>query len=571
VIAPVLKSNFAERLIAAGLLTQTQLDLALREQRRTGSPLAQVLLQLGFVRPDLLTQFLAKEADARTISLQRLAIDDAVLRLVPMEMARRFKAIPVAFKDEDSLTVVFADPFNVVAIDTLHQITGYQIDVGTAPEPEILNCIDLYYRTGDTVEESIDRILEEKAEEEALGLEDVLTKMGDTDEDAPVIRLVSQIITRAINHGASDIHFEPEERMMRIRTRVDGVLTQDVLIPKSMQSSVSTRMKILADLDLAETRVPQDGRAAVKVGGRQVNLRVSSLPTGFGENIVARILDPSSQIVGMPALGFAPDVEAQFRGAINEAYGVILVTGPTGSGKTTTLYTVLHEVSTMDVSTFTLEDPIEFRMPLVRQTQVKEDAGLTFSAGLRALLRQDPDIILVGETRDTETAQLMVRAALTGHLVFSTLHTNDAPGAIPRLIDMGVEPYLLPACLVGVLGQRLVRTLCPKCRQEVPDAPSVFDKLKLTPPPGLPARLWQQRGCPECKQTGYRGRQGVFELMMLDDRFHDPIVRRAGAPEYMQLARDGGMRTMFEDGVLKSVQGKTTLEELMRVTRLGHR
>jgi type IV pilus assembly protein PilB len=569
--APAPRSNFAERLIGAGLLTQTQLDLAHREQRRSGLPLAQVLIHLGFVKPDLLSQFLAKEADAQTVRLHRLAIDEAVLKLVPVDLARRFRALPIAKKDDDTLTVAFADPFNVVAIDTLHQITGLQIDVATAQEQEILNCIDLYYRTGDTIEESIDKILEEKAEEQVQALDDVLTKLGDTDDDAPVIRLVSQIITRAINQGASDIHFEPEERMMRIRARIDGVLIQDVLIPKAMQSSVTTRMKILADLDLAESRIPQDGRATIKVGGRQVNLRVSSLPTGFGENVVARILDPSSQVVGMQALGFAPDVEVNFRKAINEAYGVILVTGPTGSGKTTTLYTVLHEVSTMDVSTFTLEDPIEFRMPLVRQTQVKEDVGLTFSAGLRALLRQDPDIILVGETRDTETAQLMVRAALTGHLVFSTLHTNDAPGAIPRLVDMGVEPYLLPACLVGVLGQRLVRTLCPKCRKEMTDAEATYVQLGIAPPAGLPARLWQQQGCAECKNTGYRGRQGVFELMMLDHRFHDPIVRRAGAPEYMQLAREGGMRTMFEDGVLKAAQGTTTLEELMRVTRLSHR
>ncbi|HXI50325.1 MAG TPA: ATPase, T2SS/T4P/T4SS family, partial [Candidatus Saccharimonadales bacterium] len=365
------RGNFAERLLAAGLLTQTQLDLALREQRRNGSALAQTLLQLGFVKPDVFSQFLAKEADAQTVRLHRLAIDEATLKLVPVELARRFRAVPVS-RTEHSLTVALADPFNVVAIDTLNQITGLHIEVATAPEQDILNCIDLYYRTGDTIEESIDKILEEKAEEQAQALEDVLSKMA-TDDDAPVIRLVSQIITRAINNGASDIHFEPEERMMRIRARIDGVLVQDVLIPKTMQSAVSTRMKILADLDLAETRVPQDGRATIRVGGRQVNLRVSSLPTGFGENIVARILDPSSQVVGMPSLGFAPDVEERFRTAINEPYGVVLVTGPTGSGKTTTLYTVLHEVSTMDVSTFTLEDPIEFRLPLVRQTQVKED------------------------------------------------------------------------------------------------------------------------------------------------------------------------------------------------------
>jgi type II secretory ATPase GspE/PulE/Tfp pilus assembly ATPase PilB-like protein len=331
---------------------------------------------------------------------------------------------------------------------------------------------------------------------------------------------------------------------------------------------VSTRMKILADLDVAESRVPQDGRATIMVGGRQVNLRVSSLPTAYGENVVARILDPSGQVLNMQTLGFESDTETAFRQVINEPYGVVLVTGPTGSGKSTTLYAVLHEVSNMEVSTFTLEDPIEYRMPLVRQTQIKEDVGLTFSVGLRALLRQDPDIILVGETRDTETAQLMVRAALTGHLVFSTLHTNDAAGAIPRLVDMGVEPYLLPSSLLAILAQRLVRTICPHCKEEVKHPGKVFTELKV-PTPSEPApRLWYGAGCPECRQTGFKGRQGIYELMVVDERFHDPIVNRAGAPEYLRLGREKGMRTMFEDGLLKAVQGRTTIEELLRVTRL---
>ena len=327
-------------------------------------------------------------------------------------------------------------------------------------------------------------------------------------------------------------------------------------------------MKILADLDLAETNIPQDGRASVVVGGRQVNLRVSSLPTSFGENVVARILDPNSQIASLPSLGFAPDVEAAFREVLNKPYGVVLVTGPTGSGKTTTLYAVLHEVSTMEVSTFTLEDPIEYRMPLVRQTQIREEMGLTFSSGLRALLRQDPDIILVGETRDTETAQLMVRAALTGHLVFSTLHTNDAPGAVPRLIDMGVDPFLLPASLLAVLAQRLVRTICPNCKEAVKEPGRLLERMNIEPPAGVALQLWRGAGCPECNRTGFKGRAGVFELMTLSERFHDPILHRAGAPEYLRLAREQGMRTMFEDGMLKAAQGVTTVEELLRVTRL---
>jgi type IV pilus assembly protein PilB len=356
-----------------------------------------------------------------------------------------------------------------------------------------------------------------------------------------------------------------------------------------MQSAVTTRMKILADLDLAETRVPQDGRATIIVGGRQVNLRVSSLPTSHGENVVARILDPSGQVLSLPALGFTPDIETQFRDVVNRPYGVVLVTGPTGSGKTTTLYAVLQEVSTMDVSTFTLEDPIEYRMSLVRQTQIHEEAGLTFSGGLRALLRQDPDIILVGETRDTETAQLMVRAALTGHLVFSTLHTNDAPGALPRLLDMGVDAFLLPASLLAVLGQRLVRTNCPHCKEEIKDPERIFEELKIDPtrllnsaalssnpgsepsplaPRPSPLKLWRGAGCSVCNRTGYKGRVGIYELMVLDERYHDPILRRAGAPEFLRLAQERGMRTMFEDGLIKAMQGLTTVEELLRITRV---
>jgi len=556
-----------ERLLEAGLITRSQLDLALREQSRYGGAVERIVVQLGFVAPEKVSDFIAREANTRRVSLQRLSIDPGVLQLIPHEVARRFLALPLS-RNGRSMTVALADPFNVVAIDTIQQMTGLEVHVVTAPERDILNCLGLFYNAGDSIEHSIDEVMEEKSRETAQPLEEVLTQLGDTDEDAPVIRLVTQIITRAIHNGASDIHFEPEERMMRIRTRIDGVLRQEVLIPKAMQTAVTTRMKILADLDVAESRVPQDGRATVIVGGRQVNLRVSSLPTAHGENIVARILDPSAQIMSLPALGLLPDTEKQFREAVSRPYGVVLVTGPTGSGKSTTLYAVLQEVSSMECSTFTLEDPIEYRMPLIRQTQIREEVGLTFSAGLRSLLRQDPDIILVGETRDTETAQLMVRAALTGHLVFSTLHTNDAAGAIPRLVDMGVEPYLLPASLIAVLAQRLVRNLCPCCKQESEEAVRLFRDLGIASPAGPNPRLWEAKGCPECRGTGYRGRQGIFELMMLDERFHDPIVSRAGAPEYLRLARERGMRTMFEDGVIKVVNGVTTLDELLRVTRL---
>ena len=560
------KMPLGEQLVAAGLLTEVQLDLATREHQHYGGRFMQVVGRLGLVTPELLAEFVGQQAGTKAVNLNRISIEKAVLGLVPLEVVRRCLAMPVS-REDGVLTVAMADPFDVTAVDTLQQATGLHIDIVTAPERDILNCIELYYSVGDTIGESIDKILDEKSAESALSLDAVLGRMADKDEDAPVIRVVRQIITRAVNNRASDIHFEPEERMMRVRTRMDGVLYQDVLIPKEIQSAVVTRVKILADLDLTETRVPQDGRATVIVGGRQVNLRVSTLPTSYGENIVARILDPSGQILNLESLGFAADVAAQLREAVGKPHGVVLATGPTGSGKSTTLYALLQEVCTMDVSTFTLEDPIEYRMALVRQTQVKEEVGLTFSAGLRALLRQDPDIILVGETRDTETAQLMVRAAVTGHLVLSSLHTNDAPGAIPRLLDMGVDAFLLPASLLVVLGQRLVRKICPKCREEVANPQAVFESLKVTPPAGPGEfRLWRGRGCAACNHVGYKGRVGIYELMVLDERYHDPILRRAGAPEFLRLARESGMRTMFEDGLLKAAQGATTVEELLRVT-----
>ena len=551
------------------MLTSEQLELARREQQRSGSRLGQILVQLCFVPPEALAHFLSEQAGTTVVKLGRTTLDQKVLALVPADVARRCLAVPIA-REGGSLTVALADPFDVMTVDLLQQMTGLPIHVVTASEEDILNCIEVYYSTGDSIGTSIEKILDEKERQNGKSLDEALSKMANKNEDSPVIRVVRQIITRAVNHRASDIHFEPEEHMMRVRTRVDGVLVQDVLIPKAMQSAVITRMKIIADLDLAEKHAPQDGRASLIVGGRQVTLRVSSLPTAYGENVVARILDPQSQTLSLDTVGFAPSVLETFRKVVNEPYGVMLVTGPTGSGKSTTLYSVLGEVSTMDVSIFTLEDPIEYRISLVRQTQVNEEMGLSFSTGLRALLRQDPDIILVGETRDTETAQLMVRAALTGHLVFSTLHTNDEAGAIPRLIDMGVEPYLLPAALLAVLAQRLVRSLCPHCREEMPDPVGELAKLKVPPPPGPePLKLWRAKACPVCKQSGYKGRRGIFELMTLDDRYHDPIVHRAGAPEFRKLAREQGMLTMFDDGLAKAAKGITTVEELLRTTRLS--
>jgi type IV pilus assembly protein PilB len=566
---PAQPIELGERLIAAGLISETQLDLALREQRRKSLPLSKVLVDLGFVPAERISDFLAQAAQSRRVHFHQLKLDPAVLELVPRELARRFRAIAIS-RSNGTLTVAMADPSNVVAIDALSQASGLHIDVVTATERDILNALDRIDGDGESIQQAIDKIIEEQARDTPAPIHaERADPVTSPDDEAPTIRLVSQIINRAVEIGASDIHFEPEERLMRIRIRIDGVLHPDVLIPKALQSLVISRMKIMADLDVSESRIPQDGRATVTVGRRQINLRVSSLPTSYGESIVARILNPGTGLARLAALGLPPDTEAKLRQITDQPHGVVIVTGPTGSGKTTTLYAVLNEISSTELSIFTLEDPVEIRMPGIRQTHIKEDIGLTFSAGLRSLLRQDPDVILVGETRDVETAQLMVRAALTGHLVFSTLHTNDAPGAIPRLLDMGVEPFLLPDSLLAVLAQRLVRRLCPKCKEPIDHPEKVFEELKLAPPPVDSLRLWRSVGCDGCSGTGFRGRQGIFELMCLDGRFHDPIVRRAGAHEFARLARESGMASMFEDGLRVAMEGGTTVQELLRVTRLA--
>ncbi len=559
--------DLGERLIAAGLITESQLDLAQREHRRKGVPLSKVLVELGLVPAERISDFLAQAAHSRRVHAHQLKLEPAVMALVPRELARRFRAIPVS-RVNGTLTVAMADPSNVVAIDALGQVTGLHIDVVTATERDILNALDRLEGEGESIQQSIDQIIEEQAREDHVVAEPWADATSAGDE-APTIRLVTQIITRAVETGASDIHFEPEERLMRIRTRIDGVLHPDVLIPKALQSLVTSRMKILGDLDVSESRIPQDGRATVTVGRRQVNLRVSSLPTSYGESIVVRILNPGTGLARLAALGLPSATEIKLRHVMDQPHGVVIVTGPTGSGKTTTLYAVLNEISSTELSIFTLEDPVEIRMAGIRQTQIKDDVGLTFSAGLRSLLRQDPDVILVGETRDVETAQLMIRAALTGHMVFSTLHTNDAPGAIPRLLDMGVEPFLLPDALLAVLAQRLVRKLCARCKEPLPDPERVFAEMNVPAPAGAPLRLWRSVGCPACNGTGFKGRQGIFELMMVDDRFHDPIVRRAGAHEFAHLAREGGMVPMFDDGVRLALEGTTTVQELLRVTRLA--
>ena len=556
--APTKRSKpLGQRLLDAGVISQPQLELALREQKRQGNFLGEVLVALGFVTAEMLTSALADEAQTDVIDVRALAVDETVLALITHEQAKRYRALPLS-REGENLTVALGNALNVIAIDALERATGLRLDVVSAPEEDIIDAIERLYAQSRSIDETIDRLMRE-------GI-----AVADEEDDATatgMIRLVDEILALGINARATDIHIECEERIIRVRTRVDGVLRQEVLIPVALGPALTARFKVIAGLNVTEKRIPQDGRIRFKLGRREVDLRVSTLPTQFGESLVMRILEKSNLHVRFEKLGLREDDGTRLLEAVARPYGMVLVTGPTGSGKTTTLYTVLGQIDSLQLSVFTLEDPIEYGLPLVRQTQIRTEVGLTFAAGLRALLRQDPDVILLGEIRDTETAQLAVRAALTGHLVLSTLHTNDAVGAIPRLIDMGVERYLLTSALTAIVGQRLVRKICESCKQEVGDLAAALERYSALLGPQRPAQLWRGAGCTLCRNTGYRGRLAIYEVLVLDERFHAPILDGAGLGDLRRIALDSGMHPMVDDGISKACAGLTTLDEIARVIR----
>lgn len=546
-------SRLGDWLLEQGYLNENQLDLALREQKRGRKLLGEALIELGFVTQETLSRFLARKTQTETVSVSRVQVPREVLDLVPEDLARRLVALPIS-RDGNVLTVAISDPLNVTAFDLLENTTLLEINLVAAGHGEILQAIDRLYESGQTVGELVDELLRLDGEDLA----------GATEQDAPTIRLANRILSEAVASGASDIHLHPEEKILRIRFRRDGMLEPGYLVPKAIQPALTARLKILGGMDIAESRRSQGGRGSMVVAGRDVGLRFSSLPTAFGESLVIRVLDRRSVSLSLGSLGFAPDIEESFGRMLERPHGLILVTGPTGSGKTTSLYTALGMINAATTSIFTLEDPIEYQLPFVRQTQITESIGLTFADGLRTLLRQDPDVILVGETRDTETAQLMVRAALTGHLVFSTLHTNDALGAIPRLVDLGVAPFLLGPTLVGILGQRLVRKICPKCREPVPDPSMALAALEGAMPALKSAVLQHGNGCSNCHGTGFNGRVGIHELAVVDAAMRGAIAAGADPSVLVELARKNGFRTLLEDGLQKAAQGITTVEEVIR-------
>ena len=549
-----------QRLIEAGLITETQLQNALREQARTREYLGRILIRLGYVSEEAVAAALAAQARVKYVDLGQYTPQSEATKLIPENFARQHFLVPLSYVGK-VLVVAMANPLDIITIDELRRMSKGPVEVVGATQSEVLAAMDRAYGVGVGAgwSEVVDQSLRHVMGRRGAGA------VAETDvaQEPPIIKLVDSLITRAIQEGATDVHVEPEERLIRNRFRVDGILRQGPDIPKELQGAVIARIKVMSSLDIAENRLPQDGRIDFQFGGRQIDIRVSTFPTIRGENLVLRILDRGKLVLGLEQLGYSPDHLTLFKRVLQSPNGIILVSGPTGSGKTTTLYSALSYLNSEERNIITIEDPVEYEIPGIRQSQINVKAGLTFATGLRHILRQDPDVIMVGEMRDEETVDVAVRSALTGHLVFSTLHTNDAAGAIPRLTDMGAAPFLLASALVMIVGQRLVRSICVGCKEEAEADPVLLRRLGLEAKDDQ-LKFYRGKGCDKCGMTGYRGRIGIFELLRVTPEMTPLILERADSGSLQRAARAQGMRTMLEDGIRKALRGTTTLEEVAR-------
>ncbi|MBI3458015.1 MAG: type IV-A pilus assembly ATPase PilB [Candidatus Rokubacteria bacterium] len=559
-----------ELLVKENLLTAEQVQKAAAEQRRTNERLPTILKRLGLLGEDDLLDFLSRKYGIPVINLQRVEVTEEIVRLVKKEIVQKYQVFPVR-KVGNTLTLALSDPTVVLAIDDVQFATGLHVIPVLAAETAIKEAIDKAYADSAA---RLDEILKTEHQIGADALELVerssskvdITELGEEAGEAPIIRFVNLILADAIRKRASDIHLEPYEKVFRVRYRIDGVLHDVMAPPKQMEAAILSRVKIMANMDIAERRLPQDGRISVKFSSKEVDLRVSSLPTIFGEKIVMRILDKSGVILDLQKLGFEEDDLERFKKIIQTPYGMILVTGPTGSGKSTTLYAAISTINSAEINIMTAEDPVEFNLPGINQVHVREDIGLTFQTALRAFLRQDPDVILVGEMRDTETAAIAIRAALTGHLVFSTLHTNDAPSTVTRLLDMGIVPFLVSSSLLMVVAQRLFRRICIECRDQVEVPLSVLLDVGFNPEEAESVKIYKGTGCGACANTGYRGRMAIQETLYMNAELQDGIVKQRPANELKEVAIKHGMRTLRQAGLWKVAQGVTTLDEIIRVT-----
>lgn len=552
-------------LVQNNLISEEQLDEALSEHDGSGKSLGRVLIERGMLTEGQLTSVLAEQIGIRYVDLNSHQIDPAAATLVDANLARRYTVVPIDYED-GKLVVAMADPTNVFALDDLRIMTGMEIVPVVSTKDDITGVIDRYLHSAVEMEESLDEIpLPEELE--GLEAEEEAKEAKEAGEEAPIVKYVNLIIAEAVNENASDVHIEPGEKDVRIRYRVDGVLHETRRSPRRIHPGIVSRLKIMANMNIAERRVPQDGRFAMSAGGKEVDLRVASLPTVHGEKIVLRILDRASILISLKDLGMEAEPLEQFSNSFKKPYGTVIVTGPTGSGKTTTMYAALAELNRREVNVITVEDPVEYQMAGTNQVQVNTKVGLTFAATLRSILRCDPDIVMIGEIRDAESAKMAIESALTGHMVLCTLHTNDAPAAMTRMTEMGVEPFLIASAVDCVVSQRLARRLCLRCRQEADYEQEYLEKIGFPLDPGEELKIFKakQGGCPFCNNTGFRGRIGVYEVLPVDEDIEKLVVGMSTAREIGLLARERGMKSLREDGFVKVKKGVTSIEEVLRV------
>jgi type IV pilus assembly protein PilB len=563
--------RLGDLLVREGLIDNDQLARALQEQKGSSDKLGSILVKLNLVTEEKLMAFLSRQYGIQSITLSQLDIDPEVLKLVPEQIARKYEVLPVK-RQGNQLTLAMGDPTNVFALDDVGFMTNLQVVPVVASQAAIRQAIDRMYENKGGIAEIVSEMEGAAADVELVGDEEEGTakvdvfELKESADEAPVVRLINMILVDAIRRGASDIHLEPYEKVFRVRFRVDGVLHEIMTPPKRLEAALTSRVKIMSSLDIAERRLPQDGRIKLRFNQREIDFRVSTLPTIFGEKTVMRILDKDSLQLDLTMLGFDPWSLEQFTKAIHSPYGMILITGPTGSGKTTTLYSAIHTINSPDINIMTAEDPVEYNLKGVNQVQINDEIGRTFAGALRAFLRQDPDVILVGETRDLETAQIGIRAALTGHLVLTTLHTNDCPSTVARLLDMGIPPFLVSSSLMLILAQRLGRRVCKECKE-----PYEADEETLVPyghvPQGLgKVNFYKGKGCATCSFTGMKGRVAIYEVMPATQEIRDLIIRNAPSVEIGETAQAQGMKTLRQNALQKVLDGMMTVEEVLRVT-----
>ena len=554
----------------------------MKNRKKGGGKVGEILVDLGFINEHMMATFLARQLHLPYIEIDKQLVDTDSVRMIPAEMARRITAIPL-YRDKEALVVAMADPLNIFGLDDMQKAAGKEIRKVVATRSDIQKAISSYYGMGHT----IDAATMDFAGETGTALAEAVELTGVTSEDAPVVKLVSMLIAQAIIDRASDIHIDPEGKSIKVRYRIDGVLIEVRTLPRELHAPIVSRIKIMANMDISERRVPQDGRFQARIThtetgpvvtavfrersvlrivdeGSTVDIRVSTLPVIQGETVVMRILDRSRIILTLEGLNFSADMLDRYRRLITKPYGMILVTGPTGSGKTTTLYASLNTIDRKANNLVTIEDPVEYQIMGVNQVQVNAKAGVTFASGLRSILRQDPDIIMVGEIRDRETAEIAIHAALTGHLVFATLHTNDAAGAATRLIDMGIEPFLIASSTLAILGQRLARKICDRCKKPYPATPDLLKSLGIATGN---VTFYRGEGCPACKKTGYQGRVGLYELMDMTEAVRELIISKASSSAIKTTASQSGFKTLRQEGLVKAAAGLTTVEEVLRVTQ----